>query len=81
MAFTRIWKGFKEYQSHPYYQGQKRIMSGRKAGCYEAITGECRTREEAERLIQRVLEANSRSPKYVIIDEAMEWPEHEKTRP
>ena len=48
----RIWKGYKEYQTIPYYQAQRLITSGRKAGCYEAITRECRTKEEVERLLQ-----------------------------
>ncbi len=56
---TRIWKGFKECQSTPYYQGQKQITSGRKAGCYVAVTKECRTEEEAERLLHEWEQTNS----------------------
>ena len=37
---TRIWEGIKEFSEKPYFAGQVLVESGRKKGCYEAVTRE-----------------------------------------
>jgi hypothetical protein len=44
---TRIWKGYKECSTKPYYVGQKLIKTGKKRGCYENITREFSSEADA----------------------------------
>ena len=51
MQITRIWKGYKEYQSKPYFIGQRLVTEGRLNGCYENVTKEYESEEIAERML------------------------------
>jgi carbamoylphosphate synthase small subunit len=48
---TRIWKGYKEYSTNPYYVGQVLIKTGIKKGCYKTVTRECNNEAEADKLL------------------------------
>ena len=48
---TRIWKGYEEYQSHPYFVGQRQIQGGRLDGCFESVTEKYDSLAMAEKML------------------------------
>ncbi len=48
---TRIWKGYKEFSSVPYFVGQRQIQGGRLDGCFESVTDEYNSLEMAEKML------------------------------
>lgn len=49
---TRIWKGYKEFSSVPYFVGQRQIQGGRLDGCFEPVTDEYTNLEMAEKMLE-----------------------------
>ena len=51
MVATRIWIGDTEFSNEKYYTGQILITEGRKRGCYQSVTKDCKTEDEARHLL------------------------------
>ena len=51
MQIIRIWKGYKEFSSVPYFVGQRQIQGGRLDGCFKPVTNEYNSLAMAEKML------------------------------